>query len=133
MADAIDFDTSEVTRLLVDLGKAPVVTVAATRAVIQASSARIKDQMIGDATAILGGGSARHFPQSITYETKMLTTAAEGIIGPDKDRTQGALGNILYFGTSKNSPVLNLIGPLEQEAPNFIAALTLAAEKSLDG
>ncbi len=127
----VEFDTAGLIMLQADMGKSVAMTAAAVRVVVQASSARVKSAMIADAQANLGSGSARHFPQSITYETRELAAAAEGIIGPDKDRVQGALGNILYFGTSNNPPVLNLTGPLEAEEPHYIAALAAAAEKAL--
>lgn len=129
MADSIDFDTSDLIRLTVDLSRAPTIAAAAARAIVQKGSLNIKNQMIAEAS---GHSTLPYFPQSITYETRELAFAAEGIIGPDKDRPQGALGNLLYFGSSKNAPVFNLIGPLEAEAPKFIAALTAAAAKAVD-
>lgn len=130
-SDGIDFDTGDLIKLSVDMGRTPVVTAAAARAVVQKGSLNIKNQMISEATSVLGSGSARYFPQSITYETRELATSATGIIGPDKARVQGALGNLLYFGTSRDAPVLNLLGPLEAEEPRFIAALLAAAEKAM--
>lgn len=131
-SDGVEFDTHELARLAVDMTHAGALSAAAVRAVVQKGSLNIKNRMIADAQSALGSGSARLFPQSITYETRELAYAAEGIIGPDKDRPQGPLGNLLYFGSSKNAPVLNLLGPLEAEEPSFVKYLTEAAEKALD-
>jgi hypothetical protein len=52
-------------------------------------------------------------------------------IGPDKERVQGALGNIIYFGTSKNAPQLSLEGPLNRETQRFEDAIADVAEDIL--
>jgi hypothetical protein len=105
----------------------PAASVAA-RLIVQKGALNIKRTMQDDARGI---GHAPHFPDSITYETRDRPWGAEGEIGPDKDRRQGALGNILYFGTSKNGPVRNISTGLDAEAPRFEKALADAAEVDL--
>lgn len=53
-------------------------------------------------------------------------------IGPDKDRRQGALGNIYEYGTPNNAPRPALNPALDAEAPKFEAAAGDAAEKLAD-
>lgn len=94
--------------------------------VVRKGALNIKDGMRQDAQ---NGGHYKHFNRSITYDETNGGMGAE--IGPDKGLVQGALGNILYFGTSKNTPVLNLQGPLEKETPRFERALADVAEDIL--
>lgn len=44
------------------------------------------------------------YPASITYDVTTGTGYAEAEIGPDKARTQGALGNLLEYGSAHNAP-----------------------------
>ena len=88
----------------------------AVRAVVERGALNVKNGMARDAQGI---GHAPAFPSSITYDMRGLSAE----IGPDKTRRQGALGNILAFGTSKNAPVWNHLAALEREAPRFEQAL----------
>lgn len=92
------------------------------------SGAAIQRRMRADAEGI---GHAPSFPASITTDLTQTFAGPEVEIGPDKDRRQGALGNILYYGTSKNGPVRNLIVGIEAELPLFEKALGDAAEPKL--
>lgn len=94
--------------------------------VVRKGAVNIKNGLRADAA---NGGSYKHFNRSISYDEINGGLGAE--IGPDKSLIQGALGNILYFGTSKNAPVLNLEGPLNQETPRFENALADIAEDIL--
>lgn len=125
------YDTAEVRKLSQDLGRASAKVVPAVHAVVRKGADNIKRDMVAEATAGSDTGYYRAFPHSITYDMRATLGAIEYQIGPDKLLPQGALGNILYFGTSKNAPELNLLGPLEREEPNFMAALLAAAEGTL--
>jgi hypothetical protein len=99
-------------------------------AVVAKGAQNVKEGMAQDATGI---GHAPHFPASITYD--ILPAGLRGVvadIGPDKAKRQGALGNILAFGTSKNAPVWNHGAALEREAPKFEAALVDLAVRALE-
>mgnify|MGYP001306609749 CR=1 FL=1 len=111
-------DGSEVRELSHDLGEVPDRVIPEVKKSVSRGALNIKNDMARDARS---DGSYRHFHRSISYDLVRDGLAAE--IGPDKNRVQGPLGNILYFGTSKNAPVLNLGGPLYREAPRFEAAL----------
>jgi hypothetical protein len=113
-------DFSELHRFAADLGKVPGRVVPAVRPVVERGAFNIKK----DAAARVSGlAHAPAYPYSIGYEMHGL--AAE--IGPDKDRRQGALGNILEYGTSKNAPIPHMGPAIEAEAPKFEAALAKAA------
>lgn len=115
MADGIRVDDSEVRRLGADLGRIPAKTVPAVDAVMRKGANNVKETMRADAS---GHPTFAHFPRSISYDRK-LGTGIEYEIGPDKDRPQGALGNLLYFGSSKNAPVLDIDHGLTEEAPKL--------------
>ena len=110
-----EMDVSELRKLEVDLGAGAVAALEDVRKVVQLGALKIKRGMQSDAT---GHRYAPAFPSSITYDTKIGAAYVEAEIGPDKDRPQGALGNILYFGTANNGPVIgDLTAPLRREAP----------------
>jgi hypothetical protein len=66
-----------------------------------------------------------HYPHSISYDVTEDGTTIEAEIGPDKARRgrQGALGNILEFGTSRNAPIPHLLPAFEDELPKYLNAL----------
>jgi hypothetical protein len=53
------------------------------------------------------------------------------IIGPDKGGPQGALGNLLEYGSVKNPPHRDGGRALDVEEPRFEAQLALIAERGL--
>jgi hypothetical protein len=58
------------------------------------------------------------FPSSVTTDIRGLTAE----VGPDKNKRQGALGNLLHFGTSKSGPTLpNPQTYLDAAQPKFEA------------
>jgi hypothetical protein len=63
---------------------------------------------------------ARLYPNSINYDMRPHPTGAQAEIGPDKSRPQGALGNLLEFGSVKNPPHNDGGRALEAEAPAFM-------------
>jgi hypothetical protein len=123
MAD--DFDFSEVHKLAVDLGKGNAATVTGARKILEVAAIKIKKGMASDAKGIR---HAPAFPASITYDISGLSAE----IGPDKSRRQGALGNLLYFGSANNGPrIADIAGPLKAEAPIFSGLLSELAAKYL--
>jgi hypothetical protein len=118
-------DTSQLEKLAADLAAVPAETRPKFRAVVGKGALNIKNGLRADAA---GHPTYRYFPTSISYD---MTGEFSAEIGPDKGRVQGALGNILYFGTSKNAPQLSLEGPLQKEIPRFEDALADVAEDIL--
>jgi hypothetical protein len=66
---------------------------------------------------------APRLPYSITYDTKQIGGRIEGEVGPDKDRPQGALGNLLEFGSLNNAPRPGGTPALATEKPKFEKAM----------
>lgn len=120
----VTFNVDGARELAADLGKQAAAVVPLAAGVVAKGALNIKTQMQAEAKS---SGSYRHFANSINYDTKRGGLEAE--IGPDKSKTQGALGNILYFGTSKNAPVLSIDEPLEAEQPKFEKAITDIADR----
>lgn len=73
------------------------------RAVVERGALNVKAGWRANATAT-AGRHARLYPSSISYDMLPHPTGAAAEIGPDKSRPQGALGNLLEFGSSKNPP-----------------------------
>lgn len=73
------------------------------------------------------------YPSSISYDIFHTPGTIRSEIGPDKDRRQGALGNILEFGTRKNAPIPHLAPALDAETPRYVEALEQLGPKLLEG
>lgn len=116
----IRIDTSQLGRLVADLTAASVQAKAKVRPVIQRGSLNIKTDA---RRRISGHKHSPAYPRSITYDTVDTPYGVEGLIGPDKSLPQGALGNILEFGTSKNAPIPHLVPAWLAEVPKTEAAL----------
>jgi hypothetical protein len=84
------------------------------------------------AKRISGLKHAPAYPRSITYDLFHLPFTSRAEIGPDKNKRQGALGNILEFGTVNNPAHPHLAPALAAEAPKFEAQIAAAAAKMWD-
>lgn len=121
----LDVDVDGAAELGEDLERVPEEALPKFRGVVSKGALNIKRDM---SRAARSSGSYKHFHRSINYD---LVGDLEAEIGPDKSQIQGALGNILYYGTSKNAPVLNLTAALTRETPRFELALADVAEDVL--
>lgn len=107
-------------QVVADLTASSVSAVPRARAVVQKGALNVKQ----DAQRFSSG--LRHaplYPASITYETMVKRFGIEGIIGPDKDRPQGALGNLLEYGSANNAPLAHLGPALDLEGPRFVESM----------
>lgn len=121
-------DVSAVLGLADDLGKAADRIEGDVTAVVSRGALNIKRDAV---RLISGHPHSRHYPYTIGYD---LTVDHDGVvaeIGPDKERRQGALGNILEYGTSKNPPLPHLGPALLAEEPRFTAAVETVAGQAL--
>lgn len=71
------------------------------------------------------------YPNSITYDVRATPLGVEAEIGPDKDRRQGPLGNIVEYGTSNNAPIPHLGPALEENAEDFTRGVEIAIRQAL--
>lgn len=74
----------------------------------------------------------KQYPDSITYTvTESSGSVVKAEIGPDKEKPQGALGNLLEYGTSKLPPLPHLQPALMAEADDFEEHMGDAAEEAI--
>lgn len=98
------------------LADAPADVVPETRKVVAKASLNIKN----DAKKKISGlAHAPHYPRAIGYDTAVAGTKVTSEIGPDKRKPQGALGNILEYGSVNNAPLAHLGPALDFEVPNL--------------
>lgn len=124
----VTVDNSDTKRLAAAFDDAVREVPQETRKVVQRGAFNIKR----DAQKRISGRShLPHYPSAITYDTQDTPTGAHGEIGPDKDRLQGPLGNILEYGSPARPPIPHLAPALEAEAPKFQKALEDATLKAI--
>jgi hypothetical protein len=121
-------DLTGVRDLADDLADARPRILAALTPVVSKGALNIKNDAI---RLISGHPRSVHYPRSIGYDLEVIGTEISAEIGPDKERTQGALGNILEFGTSKNAPIPHLGPALTTEEPKYVKAIEDAAGGAL--
>jgi hypothetical protein len=79
-------------------------------------------------------GGFRHapdLPYAVTYDIFDEGDRVRAEIGPDKNKRQGALGNLLEFGSENNAPHPGGSPALDAEGPRFEQAVADLAEKLL--
>lgn len=75
---------------------------------------------------------APRYPDSIDFDMYVSLRGPAAEIGPNKDKPQGALGNLLEFG-SANNPARPHMGPAgEAEEPKFGKAIEDLTVRQLD-
>jgi hypothetical protein len=74
-----------------------------------------------------------HLPNAINYDVTRHGDDISGEVGPDKNKRQGPLGNLIEFGSENNAPIPGGLPALAAEEPKFTNALADMLEKLLDG
>ena len=123
----VDFEAPDLRKLAVDLDAAGGIAAKDSRAVVSKGLLNIKRDA---ARRVTGLAHAPAYPRSITYDTTQTATGAWGEVGPDKDKRQGALGNLLEFGSVKNPPHPHMAPAAEAEEPKFVKAMQDLAVKA---
>jgi hypothetical protein len=121
-------DTPE--SLAADMLRAATEAIVATRAVVQKGALNIKTEAKANVLKSAPVHNA-HAAQAITYDTTIGASTVDAEIGYDKDRNGGSLGNLLEYGSRKNSPHRDLGRALDAEDPRFEQAIAAAIEKLL--
>lgn len=70
-----------------------------------------------------GLAHAPALPRAISYETRRSLAGISAEIGPDKGKAQGALGNLIEYGSVNNAPKPGGLPTLEAESPRYEKAL----------
>lgn len=127
-------DMSEVDKLARDLGASAANALRDVRAVIQKGALNIKNDLRDQANAA-GIPEAANLARSISYDTTLTPGGIKAEIGPTKAKKKSGRGGsfaFLYFGNSKNGPVLPDPGDaLKREAGNVETYIDKALGESL--
>lgn len=102
------------------------------RKVVQKGALNVKS----DARDLITGyAHLPHYPKSITYDTDVDAGAGAitAHIGPDKDKRQGPLGNLIEFGSIHNGPLPHLNPALDAEETRFERAVADLGQRLLEG
>ncbi len=120
MPDDFSIDTSQLGQLEADLGEAVASSGQYINSAMQHTSVNIQDAWREKAT---GNRYAPQFPGSITYDLEVYhgfgASVLRSDIGPDKDRPQGALGNLLEYGSVNNPPRGYGLAALQENEQDF--------------
>ena len=119
----VQIDAPDLRRLEADISRAVLAAPGKVRAATEVSARHVKDSARG---AISGLRHAPQYPDSITYDMAWALDGVQADIGPDKDRAQGALGNLLEFGSVHNAPLAHLGPALDRVAPDFERGIAIA-------
>lgn len=125
----IDIDASDVERLVTGLTNVPARMLPEARAVVAKGAVNIKKDWAGRWSGLAHAPSVG---RAVTYDLVNLLTAVEAEIGPDKERRQGALGNLIEFGSVNNGPIPGGLPALQAEEPRFLAAIEQLAADVLE-
>lgn len=133
MPDGYTVDTSELAKLSADLGEVPARSGTFLRKAIEVTARHVRDEWRKNA---MGMSHAPAFPYSITYDVEGSGNSGTGSqlraeIGPDKGRAQGALGNLIEYGSVNNSPQGLGHGALQANEADFERGIDKALEDAL--
>lgn len=112
-------------RLAHDLAEAPHKAQRDALAVVEHAAVNVKNGWRDNAKRT-AGKHAKRYPATINYDLSLgaaLTGKIEAVVGPDKSKPQGPLGNLLEFGSVNNPPTNDGGRALRAEAPKFEAEL----------
>lgn len=118
--------SAELRQLSVNLGHVAGDALKEVDAVVQKGAMNIKKEMVYSAVW------SKHFKGmagSISYDSHYLPGKVRYVIGPDKSRRGGGIGNVAYFGTSRGGGTLDIEQPLNSEGPRFQRALADLLDK----
>lgn len=125
------FDMSDVRRLQRHLARSIPQVRRDARAATMKGAVNIKRDWRANARQT-AGKHARAYPRAVSFDF-----AAYGrdifmaTIGPDKGAAQGALGNLLEYGSVHNPPHRDGGRALDAELPRFEAQIALLADRGL--
>jgi hypothetical protein len=122
------FDDSQIQGLSRDIRRAIIRHPDKVRAALEFSAFEMKKDA---RRRIDGHPSAPHYPNAITYDVRRTLLGFRAEVGPDKSLAQGALGNILEYGTKNNAPIPHLGPALRAEVPGFVRAIQRIADDTL--
>ena len=126
----VDIDVSDLTRLAVDLADARGRMEVGGKAVVFKAAMNIKKSWRESARGL---PHAPAYPYSITFDAVGRGGDLLTEIGPDKGKAQGALGNLIEYGSVNNPPHGDGAAAAAQEEPAFREYMAAAAKKAVLG
>ncbi|WP_345750109.1 hypothetical protein [Microbacterium rhizophilus] len=144
-----DVDNSDLSKLASDLGSLPEQTGKFAMQALEVTARNVRDTARENAQGL---EHAPAFPYSITYDVgigydQSLGQAAASLvtgsirsarastltaeIGPDKERPQGALGNLIEYGSRNNPPQGIMHGALQANEADFERGIDRAIDDGL--
>ena len=114
--------TAEMRQLATNLGRVAGNALKDVDDVLKKGVQNIKTEMQAD---VSGSPHFKGMAGSISYESHYLPGRARYVVGPDKSRRGGSLGNIYYFGTSRGGGSGDIDKPLRSEEPRTMSALAV--------
>lgn len=126
----MDVEVTGIGELLASLDRAQSRSVPEVEKVVSKGSLNVKQDAARRASGLK---HAPAYPAAIGYDLYHGLTTVRSKIGPDKQKRQGALGNILEHGTRNNAPIPHLGPALDAEAPRYVQALEDLAQDLLEG
>ncbi len=124
MADGLE----NLRKLVEDLSAAPERARGAIDRVVEKGALNIKNDW---RTSVAGSEAFKHLQYAVGYDRVRDVDSVGAVIGYDKDRVQGPLGNIREFGAVDTPGHLDGQLALLAEEPRFVAALETAAEEAI--
>lgn len=118
-------DISGLNELVRDLTAAPGKAQRRVDAVVRKGAANVKNDWQRRAEGL------RHaplYPRSITFDAEWKRGGYEAEVGPDKLLPQGALGNLIEYGSAHNPPHGDGSAAADAEAPKFEKAMSDLAD-----
>lgn len=112
--------TAELRQFAISIGRIVDGAYGDVEAVISKGALNMKNEMIADVSR------SPHFKGmagSITFDHENSRDVIRRVVGPDKGRRGGSLGNIYYFGTSRGGGSGDIDKPLRSEEPRVISAM----------
>lgn len=116
----MDIDLTEVDTYIAELGRVPRDLHDEVVKVGEKGALNIKKDW---SRAWSGHSYIGPLSRSVSYDRRFRGSEVEWEIGPDKGRPQGALGNIIEFGTVNNAPIPGGLPAMDREAPRTERAL----------
>jgi hypothetical protein len=132
MPDGFNIDFSDIDQLAADIAEVPKKAGPKIRQAVEVTSRHIKDAWRDKLT---GSEHLPGLPYAVDYDITTFqgfgASVIKSEIGFDKDRPQGALGNISEYGSINNPPRGYGLAALQENIADFEKGLGIAIEPEL--